>query len=449
LPHSIEAEQAVLGALALWHEGIVEVADDLEPEDFYAAGHRVTYAVIRDLHRQRRPVDLVTIGDTLERRGELERAGGQGYLPRLAAATPTALHLRYYADIVIHLARLRALFDAGQATSAEALDDAAGGDADALIARAEERLATLALRVVGGGGARRMEDIVTSYLAYLDDVAEGRAIGVKTNFYDLDTLLGGLQRGDLIVLAARPSVGKTAFAVCVMRHVLLAGGRVALFSLEMSHTQIMERLICVDGALDARRVRTGQLDDAEWQALHGAAARMNPLDLMVDSAAAPTMIDIAATCRRMQASRPIDLVIVDYLQLVRGDADAENRVQAVGGVSRDLKALAREMNVPVLALAQLARRVDERADHRPVLSDLRESGEIEQNADVVLFLYRDSVYNADADPHLADLIVSKQRNGPTGVVPLFWEATHTRFASLARATSPTVTPTATTTTKGA
>jgi len=433
LPHNLEAERAVLGALALWHEGIVDVADDLTPDDFYAEGHQAIYGAILALYHQKRPTDYVTIEDMLERQGVCAQMGGRGALARMAAATPTALHLRYYAAIVIHLAQLRRLFEAGQATMADAFDDAAEGGAVALIERAEERLAALALRGGGRVGVRGMEDIVSSYLSQLEDLADGRSSGITSGFYDLDAILGGFQRSDLVVLAARPSVGKTALAVCLMRNVLLGGGRVALFSLEMSHEQIMQRLICVDGQLDSRRLRTGTLDGADWQTVMASAARFNDLDLVVDGSTSPSMAEIAATCRRMHARKPLDLVVVDYLQLVHGSSDAENRVQEVGGVSRDLKSLAREVDAPVLALSQLSRSVDSRADHRPVLSDLRDSGEIEQNADVVLFLYRDEVYNRDTErPFEAELIVAKHRNGPTGFVPLFWCGAQTRFASIER-----------------
>jgi len=369
------------------------------------------------LYHQKRPTDYVTIEDMLERQGVCAQMGGRGALARMAAATPTALHLRYYAAIVIHLAQLRRLFEAGQATMADAFDDAAEGGAVALIERAEERLAALALRGGGRVGVRGMEDIVSSYLSQLEDLADGRSSGITSGFYDLDAILGGFQRSDLVVLAARPSVGKTALAVCLMRNVLLGGGRVALFSLEMSHEQIMQRLICVDGQLDSRRLRTGTLDGADWQTVMASAARFNDLDLVVDGSTSPSMAEIAATCRRMHARKPL----------------AENRVQEVGGVSRDLKSLAREVDAPVLALSQLSRSVDSRADHRPVLSDLRDSGEIEQNADVVLFLYRDEVYNRDTErPFEAELIVAKHRNGPTGFVPLFWCGAQTRFASIER-----------------
>jgi replicative DNA helicase len=435
-PHNLEAEQSVIGSLLLDREAIIAVSPILHPHDFYAEAHGIIYAVIVELYERRQPADYVTLTDELERRDLLKRVGDRSYLLTLAAAVPTAVHAQHYAAIVARLSVLRRLISAGQRIVAIGYDDA--NEADEAIDRAEAELFAIAQRRNTHGFAS-IREVLAGYLDRLDYIHEhrGAVAGVPSGFVDLDRLMGGMQRSDLIVLAARPALGKTALALSICHNTALKyKSRVAIFSLEMSAEQLVQRLLCMEGGLDSAHLRTGYINDDEWGRLIHAAATLSETDVYIDDSAGISTMEMRSKARRLHSERPLDLVIVDYLQLMQSKTQSENRVQEISKISRDLKALARELEVPVLALSQVSRAVDARTNHIPMLSDLRESGSIEQDSDVVIFLYRDKIYNPDTEKeHVADLILAKHRNGPTGQIALFFNETQTRFVDLAPASA--------------
>ncbi len=432
LPHNLDAEQSVIGSLLLDRDAIIGVSQILHAQDFYADAHGIIFGVMVELYERRQPADYVTLTDELERRDLIERAGGRGYLPGLAAAVPTAAHAQHYAQIVARLAVLRRLIDAGQRIMTIGYDDS--NEADEAIDRAEAELFAIAQRR-STHGFTSIREVLAGYLDRLDYIHENRGavVGVPSGFVDLDRLTGGLQRSDLIILGARPAMGKSGMALSICHNTAVKyKSRVAIFSLEMSAEQLVQRLLCMEGGLDSSRLRTGYINEDEWGRLIQAAAALSETDVYLDDSANVSTMEMRSKARRLHSERPLDLIIVDYLQLMQGRSQSENRVQEISKISRELKGLARELQVPVLALSQVSRAVDARTSHIPMLSDLRESGSIEQDADVVMFIYRDKMYNPDTEKeHIADLIVAKHRNGPTGQISLFFNESQTRFVDLA------------------
>jgi replicative DNA helicase len=430
LPRSLEAEQAVLGSLLLYRDAIVEVSALLRPEDFAFDHHSTIYRVVSDLYEQSRPVDIITVLDEVERRDLLQRIGGRGYLLSLVDVVPTAIHVEHYARIVERLAVLRRLIAAGAQIVSIAQSD--GIDVEEALSRSEDTLFAVSQRR-GTAGFVPVHDVLASILERLDYVHEhrGAIVGTPTGFIDLDKILGGLQRSDLVILGSRPAHGKTALSLGICHNAAVRyKQRVALFSLEMSKEQLVQRLLCVQGRLDSGRLRSGYIDEDEWTRLIEAAAVLSETKIFIDDSAGVTPAEMRNRARRLQAEQGLDLIVVDYLQLMSGRA-SENRVQEISGISRALKVLARELNVPVLALSQVSRGVDSRTSHVPLLSDLRESGSIEQDADVVIFLCREEMYDAETEKqHIADLYVAKHRNGPTGQLSLYFDKTQTRFRDL-------------------
>ncbi len=395
-PHNLQAEQSVIGSLLLDRDAIIGVSQILQPDDFYADAHRIIYGVIADLYERRQPADYVTLTDELERRDLLSRVGGRGYLPALAADVPIAAHALYYAEIVARLATLRRLIDAGQRIVGIGYDEArSAGDA---VDAAEKELFAVAQRRNTHGFAS-IREVLTSFLERLDYVHENRdaVAGVPTGFVQLDKLTGGFQRSDLIILAARPAVGKTGLALSLCHNTAVRyKSRVAIFSLEMSAEQLVQRLLCMEGGLDSARLRTGHITEDEWGRLMQAAAALAETDIYIDDTASISTLEMRSKARRLHSERPLDLVIVDYLQLMQGGVTAnENRVQEISKISRDLKGLARELQVPVLSLSQVSRAVDSRADHKPLLSDLRESGCL--SGDTPVYLPDQGVYRPIAE----------------------------------------------------
>jgi len=390
-PHNLQAEQSVIGSLLLDRDAIIGVSQILQPDDFYADAHRIIYGVIADLYERRQPADYVTLTDELERRDLLSRVGGRGYLPALAADVPIAAHALYYAEIVARLATLRRLIDAGQRIVGIGYDEARSAE-DAVDSAEKELFAVAQRRNTHGFASIR--EVLTSILERLDYVHENRdaVAGVPTGFVQLDKLTGGFQRSDLIILAARPAVGKTALALSLCHNTAVRyKSRVAIFSLEMSAEQLVQRLLCMEGGLDSARLRTGHITEEEWGRLMQAAAALAETDIYIDDTASISTLEMRSKARRLHSERPLDLVIVDYLQLMQGGVTAnENRVQEISKISRDLKGLARELQVPVLSLSQVSRAVDSRADHKPLLSDLRESGCL--SGDTPVYLPDQGVY---------------------------------------------------------
>ncbi len=416
-PQNIEAEQSVLGSLLIDRDAIIKVAQFLKPEDFYREAHRIIYAAALDLFERKEPTDFVTLSDELRRRGKLDEVGGAAYLTALINTVPTAVHVEYYGRIVERCALLRRLIHAAGEIAALAYQEQ---DADVAIDRSEQLLYQLVQR------HRAQEfvpirEVLKDYFDQIDWIHQhrGTVIGVPTGFRALDELTGGLQRSDLIIVAGRPSMGKTAFVLNIARNAAVEHHvPTAIFSLEMSREQLVQRLLCIQAHIDLHRLRTGNIQDEEWTRIAKAIGILSEAPIFIDDTAGIPIMELRTKARRLQAEENIGLIIIDYLQLMQG-RNVENRVQEISEISRSLKSLARELNVPVVALSQLSRQVEQRNDHIPKLSDLRESGSIEQDADVVMFIYRDEMYDANSPKRgIADIIIAKHRNGPVDQVPL-------------------------------
>ena len=440
LPQNIEAESGVLGSIIIDPDAIVQVADFLQPEDFYRDAHRMIYEVIRSLHEQREPADFITICDELERLNRLEDVGGPGYITSLINQVPTSGNVEYYGRIVERTAILRRLIHAAGQIAAVAYEE---NDADVALDKAEQLIFEISQKHAHTDFSS-LGDILSAYMEKLDTLHErrGTIVGVPTGFRDLDGLTGGLQRSDLIILAARPAVGKTSLALSLAHNAAVKYQQsVALFSLEMSKEQLVQRILSMDAGIDQQRLRTGWIEDDEWERIMESFGTLSETKIWIDDTAGIAPVEMRSKARRLQAEHGIDLIIVDYLQLMQGSpgggARNKNREQEISEISRNLKGLARELNVPVMALAQLSRAVESRQSKVPQLSDLRESGSIEQDADIVMFIYRDDVYNPESErKNIADIIVAKHRNGPVGEVSLYFKASQTRFHDL-EATPPT------------
>ncbi|MDZ4097885.1 MAG: replicative DNA helicase [Methylophilaceae bacterium] len=435
-PHSVEAEQSVLGGLLLENEALDKIADILTAGDFYPHDHRLIYEHIGKLIEHNRPADIVTVAESLDNAAELSAVGGLAYLGALAQNTPTAANIRRYAEIVRERAIMRKLVEVGSGI-AESAYSPQGRDAQQLLDEAESRIFQIA------EGGKRSSEGFQDIKVLLPQVADridqlfqrdhqSDVTGIPTGFSDLDSMTSGFQPGDLIIVAGRPSMGKTAFSLNIAENVALDTNKaVAVFSMEMAATQLAMRMIGSVGRLDQHRMRTGRLEDEDWVRLTTALGRLNEAPIFIDEGAGLNSFDVRARARRLhRQTGELGLIVVDYIQLMSGASgrQSENRATEISEISRSLKSLAKELNVPVVALSQLNRSVEQRPDKRPVMSDLRESGAIEQDADLILFIYRDEVYNPDtADKGTAEIIIAKQRNGPIGRVRLTFLGEHTRF----------------------
>jgi replicative DNA helicase len=421
-PQSIEAEEAVLGALLIDPDAIIQVATILRPDDFYREKHAWIYEADLALHERREPIDFLTICDEMERRGQLDEVGGPAFITSLINAVPTSIHIEHYAHIVERAATLRRLIDAAGQIAALAYQET--DDVDEVVDHAEQIMFGVSERRI----SRDLVPIRQVLSAYYDRVEyltlhRGELIGIPTGFVDMDKLLGGLQRSDMIILAARPSVGKTSLALSIAHNAAKKfKQRVAVFSLEMSAEQVVQRLISSETRIDSQRLRRGEIADDEWARFMKATGDLAEAMIFIDDTPGVSALEVRTKARRLHAEHGLDLIVLDYLQLMRGDTRSENRVQEISSISRSLKALARELNVPVLAISQLSRGVEARTDKHPILSDLRESGALEQDADVVIFIYRDELYNENTErKNIADVIIAKHRNGPTGTVALYFQ----------------------------
>jgi replicative DNA helicase len=429
-PHNLEAEQSVLGSLLIDRDAIIRIASYVKTSDFYRAAHGIIYEAIVTLYNKREPTDLITLVDELRRTGRLEDAGGETYLTELIAAVPTAVHVEYYGRIVERTATLRRLIQAGTEivdigyTESMDIEDALDGAEKAIFAVSQKR-STRDFRSIG--------EVLEEYFDRLDTLQQnkGTVVGVPTGFADLDKLTGGLQRSDLIIIAARPAVGKSSLGLGMAFNAAVRYGKtVGLFVLEMSAEQIVQRMLSMETGIDSHRLRMGYIDDSEWSSVTRSFGRLAEANIFIDDTASANIMEVRSKSRRLHAERGLDLLIIDYLQLMTATR-ADNRVQEISQISRALKGLARELDIPVVALAQLSRAVETRQSHVPMLSDLRESGSIEQDADIVSFIYREDVYDPDTDRKgIADLIIAKHRNGPIGTVHLRFFDRTARFADL-------------------
>lgn len=437
IPANPEAEEAVLGSLLIDPDGVLKVASFLEAADFYREKNAWIYQAVLELHERREPADFVTLLAELERRNILQEVGGAAYITALINSVPSAVYIEHYAHIVERAAVLRRLIDAAGQIASLAYEEAE--DLDEVVDRAEQ--------LVFAVSERRIRRDLTPVRQVLHDVVDridylhrhqGQILGVPSGFVHLDRLLGGFQKSDLIILAARPSVGKTALA---LNFALNAARRyrkvVAFFSLEMSAEQLVQRMLSMETGIDQQRLRRGEIEDHDWDMLMAAAGELSSTMLFVDDTPAMSALELRSKARRLQAEHGLDLVVVDYLQLMRGDSRSENRVQEISYISRALKGLARELETPVIALSQLSRAVESRTDHKPQLSDLRESGAIEQDADIVMFIFREEMFKeATERKNIADLIVAKHRNGPTDTVSLYFQKELTKFSDLEYSRAP-------------
>lgn len=433
IPANIEAEQAVLGSILIDADVIGKVAAILSPGDFFRERYGWIYEAVLSLHSQREPIDYVTVLAALEKKNRLEEIGGAAALTELLTVAPTAFYAEHYAKLVKESSRRRQLVSMAGKIAELAYDSEQEIDA---IADQVQAMALEANQTTARKGLRHVKEATRRLIDRVDWLAQnpGEILGVPTGFAMLDRLLGGLQKSDLILLAARPGVGKSALAFTIAYNAAKKhGSRVATFSLEMSDEQFVQRMLSQATNIDSHALRTGRVHDDDWTVLLEAANELSELPLYIDDTGAVNVAHIRSECRRMVANGGLDLVIVDYMQLMSGipGKRSDNRQQEITAISGALKALARELNVPVLALSQLSRAVESRADKRPMLSDLRESGSLEQDADVVLFIYRDDYYNEDSDrENIADIIVAKHRHGATGTVSLYFRKELTQFREL-------------------
>jgi replicative DNA helicase len=433
LPQNLDAELSVLGASMLTPNVIPAVSEIVRPHHFYRPAHQRIFEVIEDLFSRGEPVDPITVSEQLANRASLDAIGGRAFIHSLVTAVPTATNARYYAEIVRENYFLRSLIKVGGEITE--MGYRRGQPPLELIDRAEQMVFEIS-ETRAAGEFEPIGELITENFSELERLmSEGhRAVGCQTGFRDVDALIGGFQPSNLVILAARPSMGKTAFALNVARNVGVDQQKgVAIFSLEMSKAEVVNRMMCSEARVDSWRVRRGALQARDWSQLAAACTPLHTAPIFIDDSASLSLMEIRAKARRLKAQeKDLGLIVVDYLQLMMGDTSAENRQQEVSRISRGLKILARELDVPVLALSQLSRQVEQRAGNKPVLSDLRESGSLEQDADVVMFIYRDEVYNRDSnDKGTAEIIVGKQRNGPIGECKMAFMSNYTRFADLA------------------
>jgi replicative DNA helicase len=433
-PQNIEAEASLLGALLIDADAIVKVADTVSEDDFYDPKHAHIYAAIHKLYNKHSPIDVLTLSDQLKNDNLLESVGGAAYLTELTNFVPTASHVNEYADIVATKAMRRRLIKASRDITKIGYDEAES--LQSIIEQAEARLFDVSNRHIRQDVVS-LEKILNESFERLDELHKdkGTIRGIPTGFKDLDNVLAGLQRSDLFIIASRPSMGKTAFSLNLAHNISIKSGQsVLLFSLEMSKEQLVDRLLAMESGVDAWSLRTGNLTDSDFEKIAHAMGTLSEAPIYIDDSPGITVADMRTKARREAHQRPIGLIIVDYLQLMSGGArygSEGNRVQEISEISRGLKGIARELNVPLIALSQLSRSVESRNPQIPQLADLRESGSIEQDADVVAFLYREEYYNPDTQrKNIADVFIKKHRNGPTGAVELYFDREKQRFRSL-------------------
>jgi len=430
-PQNIEAEQSILGAILIDNDALPKALEILDPEDFYKQSHRKIFNVMIELFEKSEPIDMITLTDDLKRRDEMEAVGGISYLSSLVNMIPTAANVKYHSKIVREKALLRGLLRSATEIAGRVYED--NLDAEELVDYAERSIFDISDKRIKASFVTLKEVIKDSFemIERLYDKKE-TVSGVPSGFRDLDDLTTGFQKGDLIVIGGRPSMGKTAFSLNVAQHVgLELKEPVAIFSLEMAKEQLAFRMLCSEAMVDSSSIRKGFIKKEDWHKLTSAASNLTGAPIFIDDSSGINALELRAKARRLKMEHGLSLVIVDYLQLMRGRGSFERREQEISEISRSLKALAKELSVPVIAVSQLNRSVEQRRPPTPILADLRESGAIEQDADVILFLYRDEIYNKEAKKGQAEVIIAKQRNGPTGTVNLSFISNCTRFLNRA------------------
>ncbi len=430
-PYDEQAEASVLGAMLLDKSAITTAVEIIHAEDFYYDSHKAIFEGILSLYNKNEPADMITLSDFLKKNGQLEAVGGYTYLGRLTSGAGAVSNTEAYANIIKEKSTLRALIRAGS----EIVEDSYRDDDEvgAIIEKAEKSIFDITQDNQRNGLMNMGEVMVTTFdIMQQRSENKGGLTGLTTGFIDLDRKTSGMQKADLVLLAARPSMGKTALMVNISTNAALkANATVAMFSLEMSRNQLSQRILSSLSHVDLMKIISGDLTTEEWTKVIETMTYMNEMGIYIDDTAGITPLEVKAKCRRLKAEKGLDLVVIDYLQLMEVGGRAESRQQEISAISRQLKGIAKELDVPVIALSQLSRAPEMRADHRPILSDLRESGAIEQDADIVMFLYRDEYYNPDTDKQgLGELIIAKHRNGPTGTVELLFKGEYTKFVNL-------------------
>ena len=429
-PHNEEAEISVLGSILLEKDTIIKIADILTEEDFYSDAHRIIYANMLELFEHHQAIDIITLSNKLGEKKVLESVGGAAYLSTLVNSVPSASNVVHYAKIIANKAVLRRLIESSNAINQLAYEESE--DTSRVLDEAEQKIFKVSEKHLKGKFIP-IKSILEESFERIDELHKDKdkLRGVPTGFRELDNILAGLQPSDLIILAARPSVGKTSLALNIAENIAAENGiAVAVFSLEMSKEQLVDRLLASKANIDSWKLRTGNLDDDDFPKIGRAMAKLSEAPLFIDDSPLINVLEMRTKARRLQAEKGLGLIIVDYLQLMQG-RNSENRVQEISEISRSLKGLARELSVPIIALSQLSRAVEARPDRRPILSDLRESGSIEQDADVVMFIYRDELYNPETEKKgVAEILIKKHRNGPIGTVDLFFKQEQTAFKSM-------------------
>lgn len=430
-PHSSEAEQTVLASALIDHIAVEKIVNLLNADDFYFEANKEIFDSIRQVHIENIPVDAVTVTEELKKRGKIDYIGGYEYLAKITDNIITSKNVEAYCNIIREKATLRRLIMASNEIIEKGYNE--NDDAQKIIELAESRIFSISQnRSISSFS--EIKDVLMDLFNTLEERAinMGNITGLTTGYDDLDRMTSGLQKSDLILLAARPSMGKTALALNISMNAVKTGASVALFSLEMSKEQYVQRILSMESMVDSSKLRTGNLDDDDWTRLISTMSTISNYNVFIDDTAAISVFEIMSKCRRLKMEKGLDLIVVDYLQLMSDGTNTSNRQQEISNISRGLKALAREMDCPVLALSQLSRAPELRQDHRPIMSDLRESGAIEQDADIVLMLYRDEYYNKEESEKkgITDVIIAKQRNGPVGTVELAWIGQYTKFGNI-------------------
>ena len=433
MPHNAEAEKSVIGSMLMDADAIDTACEILTGEDFYAKQNGVLFEAMKELRSENKPADIVTLSDRLKENGAPEVMTSAEFIRDILDAVPTSANVKYYAEIVREKSVLRKLIKVTEQINTSCYQQQ--DKLDNILEDTEREI----FNVVRSGNTRDfvpIRDVVMTVLRKIEEAAntKGHMTGISTGFADLDRMTNGLQGSDFILIAARPSMGKTAFALSLVRYAALKKGLpVAMFSLEMSNEQIVNRLLAMESRVDAQNIRRGELEDAQWEALMDSSDQIGNSKIIIDDTPGISVTELRSKCRKYKLEHDIQMVVIDYIQLMSSGKNTDSRQQEVSDISRALKQIARELQVPVVVLSQLNRAVDNRSDHRPMLSDIRESGAIEQDSDVIMFLYRDDYYNPDTEEkNIAEVIIAKQRNGPVGTIKLAWQPKYTKFVSLER-----------------
>ena len=430
-PHDIEAEQAILGSMLTDKDAVISAIEVLKEDAFYREDNKAIYAAILSLYAKSEPIDIITVKAELVENGNFERIGGLEYLAELPERVPTTSNVDRYIKIVEEKAMLRSLISTANELVSLGYNETE--EVDSIMDLAEKKVFDLAQKK-NTKGYTPIKDVLVESFAKLEELynQKGKISGKTTGFTDLDLRTSGLHNSDLIIVAARPAMGKSAFAINIATNLALSGTPVAIFNLEMSKEQVGNRILCSEAMVDSNKIRTGQVEDEDWMKLASTLGRLSEAPIYIDDTAGISIMEIRAKCRKLKLEKDIGLVVIDYLQLIQGSGKRNSsREQEISEISRSLKILAKELDIPVIALSQLSRGVEKRDDKRPMLSDLRESGAIEQDADIVMFLYRDDYYNDDSEKkNVAEVILAKHRGGATGTADLAWLPSYTKFANL-------------------